>query len=633
MASLKVLLGLFPKTADIEEKRSALELEYSELLAFLKSKELEEYDELDKIVNSSEFEQKKKEIQAQKYSDTEEYRKEQHYLKLSKDPEIRNYYKIKSSDQLRDFEEFETSEELKRYKVLEKYVDSDDFKSVKEYMALSPGKKFEKTELYTNLQQYEEQKKSSWIKNYYKVVKHSGFSDYKNLIGSDRIETFINLEKFVRSGQVEQAKRNLSNQEFKQSEEFKKLTDYNQLKKSKEIRNYIKITGLPYFNDFNRLNNSSEIEAFEELQKHILSEEFKRERKKIESEKFKDTEAYRKEQEYIGLKKSKRFVNNLKFKDSKGYQLFLKLDGSEKIEEYDKLKSFIESDKFKKVKDYMLLSPKKKLEQSEEYQKELRYKELHSSDKIQWYLKVKDTNKFDGIKNWKISFEENFDTDTLDRKKWITRYFWGETILHDSYSLATEKQFFTDGKNIEINDSVLKIITKKEKAEGKAWNPKIGFFPREFEYTSGMISTGSSFRQQYGIFEAKIRFGLNNPVAHAFWMLSEQMLPHIDIAKIQKKLVMGNIWGNITESNAIRKNVSKLGASKFSKDFYIYGLEWTPEKLTWKINDVIVASVTDGVPKEPMYLILSSALYRDVNGSVLPASMEVDWVKCYTAAK
>ncbi len=633
MASLKVLLGLFPKTADIEAKRTALQKEYDELMAFIKSKELKEYSELEKIVNSPEFEQRKKDIQSQKYSDTEEYQKEKQYLSLSKDPEIRNYYKIKSSQQLKNLEDFEASEELKKYQKLEKFIDTDEFKSVKRYMALSPKKKFEQSELCTNLQQYQQQRKSSWIKNYYKVAKHAAFSDYKNLLDSDRIETFIKLEKFVKSGEVEQARRNLNKQEFHASEEYKKLTDYDRLKKSKEIKNYLKITGLPYFNDFNRLFNSSEIEAFEELQKHILSVEFRQERQKIETAKFRDTEEYKKEQEYIGLKKSRRFIDNFKFRDSKAYQLYLKLDGSKKIEEYEELKSSVESDKFRKVKEYMLLSAKKKLEQSEEHQQELRYKELHSSEKIQWYLKVKDSDKFDDIKNWNVTFEEDFDSDKLDRKKWITKYFWGETILHDSYSLAAEKQFFTDGKNLEINNSILKIVTKKEKAEGKAWNPKIGFFPREFEYTSGLISTGNSFRQKYGIFEAKIRFSLKNPVTHAFWMLSEQILPHIDIAKVQKKLVMSNIWGNIAESSGIKKQVSKLGASRFSKDFFIYTLEWTPDKLTWKINGLTVATTTEGVPQQPMYLILNSALYKDVNGSVLPVTMEVDWVKCYVAAK
>ncbi len=30
-----------------------------------------------------------------------------------------------------------------------------------------------------------------------------------------------------------------------------------------------------------------------------------------------------------------------------------------------------------------------------------------------------------------------------------------------------------------------------------------------------------------------------------------------------------------------------------------------------------------------MYINISSSLYKDVNGSVLPAEVEVDWVRCY----
>lgn len=632
MASLKVLLGLFPKTADIEATRAALEKEYNDFLVFKKSKELAEYTELDGIIHTAEFDQRKKQIISQKYAGTDEYRKEKQYLNLAKDHEIRNYYKIKLSLQLKNLEEFEVSDELKKYHKLEKFLASDDYKSVKKYMALSPRQKFEQTELFKNLQQYDKQRKSPRIKNYYKVLKHAAYSDYKNLVGSDRIKDYLKLEKFVKSGGVEQARRNLNKHEFKQSEEFKKLNDYNHLKKSKEVKNYLKIIRLSYFNDFNELHNSDEIEAFEELQKHILSAEFKQERKKTESAKFKDTEEYRKEQEYLRLKKSARFRENFKFKTSKNYQLYLKLDGSEKIDTYEELKSIVESEKFKKVKTYMLLSGKKKLEQSEEYRQEQRYKELYATEKIKWYLKVKDSHKFDDIINWKITFEEHFDSPKLDRKKWITKYFYGETILKDSYSLANEKQFFTDGKNLEFNDSILKIVTRREKAEGKAWNPKIGFFPREFDYTSGLINTGGSFRQQYGIFEAKIRFNYNNPVTHAFWMLSDKILPHVDVAKSQKKLVMSNIWGNIAEKNGVRRKISRLGASRFSKDFFIYRLEWAPGKLTWKINGLTMASTTEGVPQEPMYLVLSSSLYKDVNGTVLPASMEVDWVKCYQAA-
>ena len=76
MASLKVLLGLFPKTADIEATRAALEKEYNDFLVFKKSKELAEYTELDGIIHTAEFDQRKKQIISQKYAGTDEYRKE-----------------------------------------------------------------------------------------------------------------------------------------------------------------------------------------------------------------------------------------------------------------------------------------------------------------------------------------------------------------------------------------------------------------------------------------------------------------------------------------------------------------------------------------------------------------------------
>jgi beta-glucanase (GH16 family) len=155
----------------------------------------------------------------------------------------------------------------------------------------------------------------------------------------------------------------------------------------------------------------------------------------------------------------------------------------------------------------------------------------------------------------------------------------------------------------------------------------MGFFPKEFNYTSGLISSGKSFRQQYGLFEAKIRFNKSYPVSHAFWMVSDQMLPHIDVTKCSKKMNFGNFW--TSGGNAVSKKYSSTGAGKYTSDFFIYSLEWSSQKLVWKINGVPVMSSTDGVPESPMYINFSSGLYQDADGSVLPASMEIDWIRCY----
>jgi hypothetical protein len=470
MINLRILFGWVPKTADYEAKQESLRKEYAELSAFTQSKELADYLELEKTVNSSDFARRKKNIQGQRYSDTPEYRKEKDYLSLKKQKDIQKYYRMKDSVELKDFIEFDNSQDVKHYHTLEKLVHSDEF---------------------------------------------------------------------------------------------------------------------------------------------LLQ-------KKSMKKKFVGTPEYEKLQEFISLKKSRRYKDYFTFKKSKDYLNFTLLIGSERISGYENLGKFVKTDEFLKVKEYMLLPGKKKLELSEEFRMEQEYNKLKKSDEI---------------KRWSITFSEEFDTPSLDKKKWLTRYFWGEKVLKDSYVNMGEKQCYTDDKNIEMAGSVLKVRTRKEKASGKVWNPAIGFFPKDFDYTSATINTGLTFRQQYGLFEAKIRFNRNFPVNHAFWLVSDLMLPHIDVARASKKISVGTYWGNPNAKNGIDKRAASMSRDRYGFDYYIFSLEWSQDKMIWKVNGVPAFSTTSGIPQVPMFMNINSAIYQDVNGTVLPAELDVDWVRCYTTAK
>jgi beta-glucanase (GH16 family) len=215
----------------------------------------------------------------------------------------------------------------------------------------------------------------------------------------------------------------------------------------------------------------------------------------------------------------------------------------------------------------------------------------------------------------------------------MTNYYWGDKLLKDTYALPGDKHLYTKGGNIEISGSVLKIITKKESVSGKAWDPVMGFKMVDFNYTSGLVSTGKSFRQKYGKVRAKIRMS-GAPVRQAMWLVGDNILPHIDVAKIEKgKIFYGNWWGNIAEKGGVRKKVVKKGAGKFISDFFIYSVEWSPDKITWKINEKVVLTQTQGIPQDPMYLVLSAGVTDVVTDHQLPAVMEVDWVKIYKKAE
>ena len=402
------------------------------------------------------------------------------------------------------------------------------------------------------------------------------------------------------------------------------------LNKQKDIQRYYKLKDSVELKDFIEFENSQDVKHYHTLEKFVNSDEFQRQKKSLGRKKFKLTPEFEKLQEFLSLKNSKRYKDYFTFKKSKDYLNFTLLIGSEKISGFEKLGKFVKSDEFSKVKEYMLLPGKKKLEMSEEYRMEQQFLGWKKSEKFIWYFKTRNSKKFDEIKRWDLTFSEEFEQPKIDRKKWLTRYFWGDRVLKDSYVNMGEKQFYTEDKNIAIAGSIMKVQTRREKVSGKVWNPAIGFFPKEFEYSSAIINTGNSFRQQYGLFEAKIRFNRNFPVSHGFWLVSDLMLPHIDIARASKKISVGSYWGNPNAKGGIAKKSASMSRDKYGYDYYIFSLEWSKNKLIWKLNGVPAWSTTLGVPQVPMYININSSVYQDVNGSVLPAELEVDWVRCYT---
>ena len=223
------------------------------------------------------------------------------------------------------------------------------------------------------------------------------------------------------------------------------------------------------------------------------------------------------------------------------------------------------------------------------------------------------------LKADELIFSDEFDGDKLDTKKWLTNYYWGEKLLKDRYSVESDLQAYTEKENFEVRNSILRINTKPQKINGKVWSASNGFTTKEFSYTSGLINSGNSFRQKYGIFSAKIKLG--NPAAKcAFWMLADKITPHLDICRTSG----GKVWFDYFSARGNKVKTS-IG-SRYSNDYFIYTLEWTSDKLVWKINNTEVFSQTTDVPQDPMYLLMAGGLDKPVNGLT---SMEIDWVRVY----
>jgi hypothetical protein len=442
----------------------------------------------------------------------------------------------------------------------------------------------------------------------------SEFEKLNTFSNSDQLAKFTELDKLVTSSDFIQKKKEIESLQYKTSEEYSKEKEFLSLQKAKDIVLYFRTVAGTDLKKFKDLDGSEKISSYESLEKLVKSPEFKGQMK---SKEFKGSADDKKLQEYNRLKGSSEIKDYYKFKSSKELTNFRNIDGSTRLARYNELKEYVASPEFKKQKEYLL--DKKRYEKTEMFKEHQEHDKLKKSEDIIWYFKVKDSNKFDILKHRELTFSDEFDADKLDTKKWLTNYYWGEKLLKDRYSVESDLQAYTEKDNFEIRNSILKINTKQQKVTGKVWSASKGFSTKEFSYTSGLINSGNSFRQKYGIFTAKIKLG--DPSAKsAFWMLADKITPHLDVCRTSK----GKVWFDYFPAKG--NNVKTSLGSRYSNDFFIFTLEWTSDKLVWKINDTEVFVQTSDIPQEPMYVLLAGGTDKPLNGMT---SMEIDWVRVY----
>ena len=435
---------------------------------------------------------------------------------------------------------------------------------------------------------------------------------------SDQLAKYNELNGLVNSSDFVQKRKEIESLQYKNSDEFSKEKEFFSLQKAKDIVLYFKTIEGPALKKFQAMDGSEKISNYESVEKLVQSSEF---REKMKTKEFKDSEDSKILQEYKNQKGSSEIKDYYKFKSSKEYTNYKNTDGSKRLARLNELKDFVATPEFKKQKEYLL--DKKRFEKTQMFKEVEEYGKLKKDPDIIWYFKVKDSNKFDILKHRELTFSDEFESEKLDTKKWLTNYYWGEKLLKDRYSVESDLQAYTEKENFELHNSILKINTKPQKVAGKVWSAAHGFSPKEFSYTSGLINSGTSFRQKYGIFTAKIKLGDPNAKS-AFWMLADKITPHIDICRTSK----GKVWSDFFSAKG---NTAKTSiGSRYANDFFIFTLEWTSEKLVWKINDTEVFTQTTDVPQEPMYILLAGGLDKPINGT---ASMEIDWVRVYQSKK
>ncbi|MFW6275704.1 MAG: hypothetical protein ACOC2M_03625, partial [bacterium] len=369
---------------------------------------------------------------------------------------------------------------------------------------------------------------------------------------------------------------------------------------------------------------SYNVKRYLELKAIVESADFReRESYLKDNKKFEKSDTYKKWRRFKELAADSDVKFVLRFGKSTLYKNYLDVKDSADLKRYYELEQIVTSKEFQQRKVY--LEDKKKWEKSDGYAKEQKYLEMKKKPRIEKFFRYKDSSAFDFFKEWEVSFEDAFKEPALQSEKWSTKNYISQKLLDENYSLAGDLNFFTDGKNVKTGGKLI-IETRKEKTEGKIWNPAAGFIPTELDYSSGLISSGKSFWQQDGIFEAKIKFNPVKQVVSSFYLQGEENIPRINILEMGTKNRLG--ISKLNEKNKIA--VEGIGISNLKKNrWYIFTFEKKNSQFTWKINETEVLQLNSPQFNFPLHLNASTLVVHDIPGSALPVHFEVDWVRCY----
>jgi beta-glucanase (GH16 family) len=235
-------------------------------------------------------------------------------------------------------------------------------------------------------------------------------------------------------------------------------------------------------------------------------------------------------------------------------------------------------------------------------------------------------------KEWKLVWQDEFDTDSLDGSKWTkippNQADWGNYMSDDDRCYD-----FKDG------NAYLRGIVNQN-------NPQ-----DQRPYLTGGIYTKGKFAFQYGKIEIRAKLESATGAWPAMWMLAEKNkygnYPKNGEIDIMEHINFEDIIYQTTHSYYTlelhqKDNPPHGGTSPFNKDeFQTFGLEWYPDKLVFTLNgqETFTYPRTQGVDPsqwpydQPFYLMIDMQLEGSwvgkANPEHLPIQMIVDWVRVY----
>jgi beta-glucanase (GH16 family) len=237
------------------------------------------------------------------------------------------------------------------------------------------------------------------------------------------------------------------------------------------------------------------------------------------------------------------------------------------------------------------------------------------------------------LANLHLTFDEEFNTLSLNTGTttsaagtWKTTFSNGKHTLYSNYELEYYVDpDFTGGTAAPLGLQPFSIangiLTIAARPTSSANLPYLESHP----YTSGLLTTETSFAQTYGYFEIRAEVPSGKGLWPAFWLLPADgtWSPELDVME-----QIGS--SNSFVSNGVRSKMpggtSQHGtyvSANNSQAFHTYGMAWTPQNITFYYDGQQLYQVaTPADLNKPMFMLVNLAV-----GGILPGSPDAttDW--------
>ena len=225
-------------------------------------------------------------------------------------------------------------------------------------------------------------------------------------------------------------------------------------------------------------------------------------------------------------------------------------------------------------------------------------------------------------------FSDEFKAASLNTSKWETQYpdtsFWNATTPGGNKTNTDEPQGY-DASGISFDEDGMVLTFREDNAAVP-----------ELAYTSGMVTSYSSFNTTYGYFEARMLLPNVDDAWPAFWLFptDQNWPPELDIAENDSQ----NSYNLQTYHTFHYPSPTPGGNSSTVYDYpedvganwHVFGALWEPERIRWYVDGDLAKDLTidstyaDG----DMFMICNLAGAKE-STPVAPFSLKISHIRVW----